>query len=71
VFPKYRAGAAVGLEPVTKARALVQLAESSFNYNVHGASGFRRLVDVVERSESYRLTFGDLDQAIGVLEGLR
>ena len=71
VFPKYRAGAALALEPITRARALVQLAESSFNYNVHGASGFWRLVDVIDRSDSYRLTFGDLDEALGVLEGLR
>jgi HprK-related kinase A len=71
VFPRYRAGAPLQVEPVTRARALVQLAESSFNYNVLGTEGFRRLVDVIERSDCYRLTFGDLDHALAALEALR
>lgn len=70
VFPQYVAGAAASLSPVAPARAFMQLAENSFNYNVLGAAGFDAMTGLVERSSSYQFTYSVLDEAIAVFDAL-
>ena len=41
----------------------MQLAESAFNYSLHGRRGFELLADLVQACGCYRFTYGDLDQA--------
>jgi hypothetical protein len=71
VFPSYDAEAeATALEPLSKGRSLMALAESSFNYSILGAEGFRTAADLVDRCECYTLTYSDLDEALAALNGL-
>jgi len=50
VFPEYHADAGPAeLDPLSKGRALLAAAESSFNYSILGAEGFRTAADLVDR----------------------
>lgn len=70
VVPKWSAGVPLTLEPVSKARMLAHLADSSFNYNLVGTAGFERLAEVVDRSDCFKLTYSDLDEALARLGAL-
>ncbi len=70
VFPRYRAGAATDLAPVTKGFALLRLASDAFNFSTLGAEGFETAADLVEQNDCYELTYGDLEEAVGVFAGL-
>ena len=70
VLPRYRAGAQALLEPMPRGRAFMQLADSAFNYDVHGADGFRALADLVEGCGCYEFTYADLEDAVRIFDGL-
>jgi HprK-related kinase A len=70
VFPEFRAGARDQLEPVSRGQALLQLADSAFNYSILGARGFETGADLVERCQCLRLSYGDLDASLGLLNRL-
>lgn len=70
VFPRYDGGARTALQPVGKGRALVQLAENAFNFQVHGRAGFELLARLIEGSACYQLVFRNLEEAHRALEGL-
>jgi HprK-related kinase A len=63
VLPKFVAGADTRLTPLSKGRALMALADNSFNYHVHGAGGFHTLTALVERSDCFEFSYSRLDQA--------
>jgi hypothetical protein len=46
------------------------LVEQSFNLERFGGAGVRILAEIVRGAECYRLTFSDLDEAVGIVEGL-
>jgi hypothetical protein len=65
VFPEYDSAASeTVLEPLSKGRSLMAAAESSFNYDVLGVTGFETVADLVDRCECYTLTYQDLDEAL-------
>jgi HprK-related kinase A len=64
VLPRYVAGSRTTLEAMPRARALMELADQSFNYNYLGIRGFRALEHVVRRSQCYRLEYSDLDDVL-------
>ena len=70
VMPKYRAGAPTRLQPLEKARTLVQLAENSFNYDIFGREGFDMLVQLVDRSACYSFEYSQLTEAIELFDRL-
>jgi len=70
VAPRYVAGAPTELVPVTRARGLSDLATNAFNLDVWATAGFGTLADVAARAKCFRLTFGDLDDAVRSLEAL-
>lgn len=70
VVPKWTAGVPLELEPVSRARMLAHLADSSFNYNLVGRAGFERLADLVDRSDCFKLTYSNLDEALARLDAL-
>jgi HprK-related kinase A len=70
VFPRYDGGAQTSLEPIGKGRALVQLAENAFNFQVHGRAGFVTLGRLIDASACYQLVFRNLDEAHRALEVL-
>ena len=70
VFPKYQDGAETRLVPVSKGRALLRLAENSFNYNVIGRQGFEVLCDLLEQCDSYDFCYSRLDEAVELFSEL-
>jgi hypothetical protein len=70
VFPRYEAGAAMALEPMSRARAFAKLAVNSFNYEVLGPAGFEAVGRVIAGADCYRLTYGDLAEAVPAIRKL-
>lgn len=70
VFPRYDAGASSRLEPLSRARALVQLIDNSFNFQVHGRAGFETLYRLVQGSACFSLNFRNLEEALELLDAL-
>jgi HprK-related kinase A len=68
IVPRYIRGQATTLDPLTKAQALIQLADQSFNYNYLGARGYSCLVNVVRQCDCYRLEYSDLDDVLALLD---
>lgn len=64
VFPSYSVGSEVRLETISRAEAVVALAENAFNLVGFGAAGIRLLGDLVRHAGCYRLVMGDLDLAV-------
>ncbi len=64
VFPKFLAGSPTLLQPLEKARALMQLAENAFNYDIFGSEGFDMLADLVDRSDCFTFEYSNLQEAI-------
>jgi hypothetical protein len=67
VQPRYEAGANPRLEAMSRADALRLLVEQSFNLDRFGGEGIRVLAEIVRRADCYRLTFGDLDEAVSIV----
>lgn len=63
VLPHYVAGQLPRLDPMPKAEALLRMAENSFNYATHGRCGFETLAEVVDKSDCYSFSYGNLDEA--------
>ena len=70
VLPRYQAGVPARLERLRKGRAFMQLADSSFNYNLHGRNGFEALARVIDASDCYEFAYGDLEEAVGLFDRL-
>jgi len=70
VAPSFLPDAEACLEPMPKARAMMCLVESAFNYNVHGRVGFAALSRLVDQADCYRFTYGRLHEAVRVFERL-
>ena len=70
VLPRYEAGAPARLEPLPKGRAFMQLADSAFNYSLHGRNGFELLAQIVEACACYELAYGELEEALRICERL-
>ncbi len=70
VFPRYEKDAATELEPIARARAFAKLAVNSFNYEVLGPAAFDAVGRLIARCECYRLSYGNLVEAIATVDDL-
>lgn len=70
LFPRYEAGSDLRVEPMSKARAFAKLAVNSFNYEILGPDGFDAVGRLLQASDVYRLTYGELSGAIDAIRGL-
>ena len=70
VLPAWRADAVTQLVPVERARAFMDLAEQSFNYDVHGLAGFQALGRLVDRCGCHRFEYSRLDEALACFDAL-
>ena len=70
VFPRYRAGSTLRMEPVTRPQAFLKLANNSFNYQLLGLQGFQAVTQLVRNCDCYILSYSDLDEAIATLNQL-
>lgn len=70
VMPRWVAGEKAALEPLPRGRAFMQIADSAFNYHLHGRDGFALLTDAVQACDCYEFVYGELDEAMRVFERL-
>ncbi len=64
VMPQYKPGSKTLLQPLEKARTLLQLAENAFNYDIYGQEGFEILARLVDNSACFTFEYSDLPEAI-------
>ncbi len=67
LFVEFRA-ARTEWNPVSKGQAMIRLADSSFNFGVLGRSGFNILGEMVERCHCGELIYGDLHDALELIQ---
>lgn len=64
VFPKFRAGAQLDFEPLSRAEALTELMENTFNVGLMGADGFTALAHAMANAKCYAVEYGDLSSIL-------
>ena len=70
VFPRYKEGADLTLEPIAKPHAFVKLTSNSFNYQFLGLQGFQTATRLVRTCQCYILNYSCLEDAVTVLDEL-
>jgi hypothetical protein len=70
VFPRWVAGTPPLLQPRPKADAMMELGRNAFNYAMLGKPGFDALGDLVDNSQCFNFSYGELDDAIEVFDRL-
>ena len=70
VLPRFVAGSAPRLTPLSKAKAFMQLADNAFNYHLHGREGFDLIGRIIDASDCYEFSYGDLADAEHVFRQL-
>lgn len=70
VAPRYTAGAVTKLEPLPRSAALQILLQQSFSVPKHGSFGIGTLTDMLQDIACYRLTVGDLEEALALVTRL-
>ena len=63
VSPHYEAGARTTFEEISRAQAVLLMAENAFNFESHKAGGLETLAEVASGCECFRLTIGSDDDA--------
>ena len=67
IAPRYERDAGTALSPMTRAQAVMEMGQNSFNLSHHGRRGVEVLAMVARRSTCHRLVVGDLDVACALL----
>ena len=70
VFPQYHRNSATQIKPRSKARAFMEIAEQSFNFNIHGKTGFDILNATISNCDCYDFRYSNLDEAIELFDQL-
>lgn len=70
IFPQWIESSPLEMDVVAPARAFMELAANSFNYEVLGAVGFETVARLLEGCRCYRLQYGHLADAIDAIHGL-
>jgi HprK-related kinase A len=70
IFPSYIARTLAELRPISKAQTFFRVAESGFNYGVLGQAGFEALSTLVDHSDCYEFSYGDLEEAVAAFKSL-
>ena len=70
LFPIYKAGTALRIDPVTRGDSLIRMVEGAFNYHLLGEEGFERLADTIEACACHELEYADLDELVPALNRL-
>ena len=70
LFPQFRRGAALSIEAVDDALAFVKISGNSFNYEILGERAFEAVARLVQGCRCYRITYGDMEQAVAAVSEL-
>ena len=65
VFPKFKAGVSLGYQPLSRAEALAELMNNTFNVGLLGAEGFIALARAIDTAQCFAVEYGDL---VSILE---
>jgi HprK-related kinase A len=68
LFPEYTPGAQPRLEPISRARAVYELIQVSFNFAKFRGRGLSLLADVLREAQACKLTVGDLAATTALLD---
>jgi HprK-related kinase A len=68
VFPEYQAGATPRIEPMSRARAVYELIQVSFNFTKFRGNGLSLLAETARRAQCVRLRTGDLAASCELLQ---
>lgn len=68
IFPKYIADSDLEYKSIKPAEACMELIKNSFNFNILGTEGFHTITKVIDKSRSYSLQYGSLQQAFQGIE---
>jgi HprK-related kinase A len=68
VFPKYREGVTMGYEPLSRASALAELLDNTFNVGLLGTAGFQALARSLQHAQCFAVEYGDLDSILAWIE---
>lgn len=70
IFPKYQAGAATSVVPISPAHGLMRLADNAFNYSSLGLQGFETVAGLIDACEVIDFTYSVIDEAIAAFDAL-
>lgn len=70
ILPRWEAGSATELQPLSETRLFPALAFNAFNYGALGAAGFQAVLGLVRRCPGWQLVYSDLDDAIRAIDAL-
>ena len=70
IFPKYRSNSETILQPRSKARAFMEIAQQSFNFNILAKTGFDVLNNTVTNCDCYDFRYSKLDEAVVLFDEL-
>ena len=71
VCPRYERGAKPKLVRRSKAQTFMHIVQNAFNYDVHGVRGFQTVASLIDRCDCYDFTYGCLDEAVSIFDGLK
>jgi HprK-related kinase A len=71
VFPKYVPGARARLQPQSKGKSFMRIANSSHTYSTLGVPGFETVAGVIDTCDCYNFSYSDLDQAVSLFDKLK
>ncbi len=67
LFPTYKPGSQTILTPVLQADSFIRVAQTSLNYSKLHRRGFNALRNVIDRCQSYELTYSNLPEAVDLI----
>lgn len=70
IFPEYKKGAELSLEPRAKAECFMFAALHAFNYSLLGVEGFKTMSTCMDAVDCFGLSYSSLDEAIEVFDQL-
>lgn len=70
LFPRWQAGSATVLTPISKGSAFERLASHSFNYSLLGRLGFELTSDLIDACQCADFVYSDLADGLATLDAL-
>lgn len=64
VFPRFKAGAELVFQPLSRSAALAELMQNTFNVGLMGAGGFQALARAIAGAQCYAVEYGDLSSIL-------
>ena len=70
IFPRYQINSETVLQPRSKARSFMEIAQQSFNFNILARTGFDILKNTITSCDCYDFRYSKLDEAIVLFDKL-